>query len=151
MILFGQHAYCSSIAPPSSRHPNVWPTIALSNLNPILSKLCPHCRKNARDVNAVLTFAVRVLRTPWSSSNPFCVFFKILCGGGPLAATLTLPVSFDTKNTQIYLNFASVYAEYTVDWHRGLAILFWNAVRLKSPIKRVHVFYGACKQKIRKK
>ena len=44
----------------------------------------------------------------------------------------------------------SVYAEYTVDWHRGLAISFWNAVRLKSPIKRVHVFYGACKQKIRK-
>ena len=47
--------------------------------------------------------------------EPILRFFKILCGGGPLAATLTLPVSFDTKNTQIYMNFASVYAEYTVD------------------------------------
>ena len=44
--------------------------------------------------------------------EPILRFFKILL---PLAATLTLPVSFDTKNTQIYLNFASVYAEYTVD------------------------------------
>ena len=56
-------------------------------LSPIQSnsKWYPHCRKNARDYNAVLTFAVRGPWTPWSSSNPFCVFwtfFKFFCGRG---------------------------------------------------------------------
>ena len=65
----------SVIAYPSSRHPNVWPTIALSNLNPIQLKLYPRCRTNARDLNAVLTFAVRGPWTPWSSSYPFGLFY----------------------------------------------------------------------------
>ena len=57
-----------------SRHPNVWPTIALSNLTQIQLKLYPHCRKNAADLNAVLTLAVWSPWTLWSSSNPFCLF-----------------------------------------------------------------------------
>ena len=71
-------------------------------LSPIQSnsKLHPHCRKNARDFNAVLTFAVRGPWTPWSSSNPFCVFwtfFPIFLWSGMSPRQLTLPVSFDTK------------------------------------------------------
>ena len=65
-------------------------------LSPIQSnsKLYPHCRKNARDFNAVLTFAVRGPWTLWSSSNPFYVswtFFLFFCGREHLPATPLCP------------------------------------------------------------
>ena len=45
----------------------------------------------------------------------FLNFFPIFLWSGMSSRQLTLPISFDTKNTQIYPNFASVYAEYAVD------------------------------------
>ena len=75
------------------------------------------------------------------------VFFELfsyfsVVGDVPTPANFARQFWYE-KNTQIYPNFASVYAEYAVDWLRGLAISFWNTVRQKSPFKRVHVFYGA--------
>ena len=73
-------------------------------LSPIQSnsKLYPHCRKNARDFNAVLTFAVR---GPWTRGQvvviePVLCFlncFHIFLWSGTSSRQLTLPVSFDTK------------------------------------------------------
>ena len=55
----------------------------------------------------------------------FELFPPVFSWSGMSPRQLTLPVQFWYENTrQIYPNFASVYAEYAVDWHRVLAISF---------------------------
>ena len=71
----------------------------------------------------------------------FELFFLSFCGRGCTPTPANFARQFWYEKTLKFIRI--LRAEYAVDWHRGLAISFWNTVRQKSPFKRVRVFYGA--------
>ena len=91
-----------------------------------------------------LQFLVHERRGRHRTRFVFFELFSYFSVVGDVPTPANFARQFWYENTLKFIRILrQVYAEYAVDWHRGLAISFWNTVRQKSSFKRVRVFYGA--------